>query len=278
MKNRALWALVKKDIRAITTSPQMWIPMIIVPLIFVVVLPAVFLVLGRTINFQADTEDMQFVNQFLNGIPDGAVKDMLHSFTTVNQQLIYLLINFVFAPMFLMIPVMVSSIVSAAAFVGEKEKKTLETLLYSPMSENTMFWAKILAGFIPSMVVCLVGFVVFSVEFMTLGAPLFGRVLLPAAHWLPIVLWLSPALTLLVIFINVLISVKVKGFQEAQQMSVIVILPLLFLVYGQIGGIVFLSSLLVLVIGLVVFLVNAFLIRVAAKTYNRDKLFGTQVL
>ncbi len=278
MKNRALWALVKKDIRAITSSPQMWIPMLIVPLIFVVVLPAVFLILGRSINFKTDSEDMQFVQQFLNGIPDGAVKDMLHSFPTINQQLVYLLINFVFAPMFLMVPVMVSSIVSAAAFVGEKEKKTLETLLFSPVSENTMFVAKVLAGFIPSMFVCLVGFVIFSVEFMTLGAPLFGRVVLPAPHWLPVVLWLSPALTLLVIFINVLISVKVKGFQEAQQMSVIVILPLLFLVYGQIGGIVFLSSLLVLAIGLVVFLVNAFLIRLAAKTYNRDKLFGTQVL
>lgn len=278
MKNRALWALVKKDIRAITSSPQMWIPMIIVPALFVIVFPAVFLILGRSIAFTGDADDMKFVQMFLNGIPDGAVKEMLMSFPNMNQQLVYLMLNYILAPLFLIVPTMVSSIVSAAAFVGEKEKKTLETLLFSPMSETTMFWAKILSAFIPSMLVTVVGFLLFSVEFITLGAPLFGRVLLPAPHWLPIVLWLAPALTLLVIFLNVLISVKVKGFQEAQQMSVIVILPLMFLIYGQIGGIVFMSSMLVMAIGLVVFIVNAVLIRLAAKTYNRDKLFGTQVL
>jgi acetylornithine/succinyldiaminopimelate/putrescine aminotransferase len=32
MRIRAIKALILKDIRAITTSPQMWIPMVIVPL------------------------------------------------------------------------------------------------------------------------------------------------------------------------------------------------------------------------------------------------------
>lgn len=277
MKSRAIKALIKKDIKAITTSPQMWLPMVIVPLLFVVVLPAVFLILGRAIDFNADNKDIQLVQKFLSGIPEGAVKEQLASFQNLNQQLVYLLINYIFAPLFLMVPVMVSSIVAAASFVGEKEKKTLETLLFSPMSETGMFVAKILAGFIPSMVISVVGFLLFSIEFVVLGAPLFGHVVLPAPHWLPIVLWLVPALSLLVIFINVLISVKVKGFQEAQQMSVIVILPLLFLVYGQIGGIVFLSSLLVLAIGLVLLILDVLLIRTAARMYNRDKLFSTQV-
>jgi hypothetical protein len=128
------------------------------------------------------------------------------------------------------------------------------------------------------MVITFGGFLLFSLEFMFIGAPLFGRVVLPAPHWLPVVLWLSPALTLFVTFLNVLISVKVRGFQEAQQISVVVILPLLFLVYGQIGGVVFMSSLLVLIVGAVVFAIDAAMIRLAAKAYNRDKLFGTQVL
>lgn len=278
MNGRSIRAVIKKDVRAITGSPQMWIPMLIVPLIFIVVLPAVFLILGRTLDFAPDADDMQFVQVFLDGIPEGAVKAQLNSFSTMNQQLIYLLINYVFAPLFLVVPAMVSSIVAAASFVGEKEKKTLETLLFSPIRETDLFMAKVLAGFIPSMAVSLGGFVVFCAEFMLLGAPLFGRVVLPAPHWLPIVLWLVPALSLLVIFLNVLISVKVKGFQEAQQMSAVVILPLLFLVYGQIGGIVFMSSLLVMGIGLAAFIADAVLIRAAARVYNRDRLFGTQVM
>jgi hypothetical protein len=38
------------------------------------------------------------------------------------------------------------------------------------------------------------------------------------------------------------------------------------------------SSLLVLIVGAVVFAIDAAMIRLAAKAYNRDKLFGTQVL
>jgi ABC-2 type transport system permease protein len=277
MKSRAIKAVIKKDISAITSSPQMWLPMVIVPLMFVVVLPAVFLILGRSIQFSTGVDDLKFVQQFLNGIPEGSVKAQLAGFTSINQQLVYLLINYVFAPLFLMVPTMVASIVAAASFVGEKEKKTLETLLFSPMGEMEMFVAKILASFIPSMFVTIVGFLLFSIEFAVLGAPLFGHVVLPPVFWLAVVFWLAPTLSLLVIFLNVLVSVKVKGFQEAQQMSVIVILPLLFLVYGQIGGIVFLSTTLVLCIGLVALIADVIMIRAAAKVYNRDKLFSTQV-
>jgi ABC-2 type transport system permease protein len=198
-------------------------------------------------------------------------------FGTLGQQLVYLLLNYLLAPMFLIIPTMVTSLVAASSFVGEKEKKTLETLLFSPVRATDLFASKALAAFLPSMAISLGGFLLFALEFTLLGIPLFGRVVLPAPHWLPLVLWLSPALTLLVTFLNVLVSVKVKGFQEAQQVSVIVILPLLFLVYGQIGGVVFMGTALVMLIGLGVFVLDAFLIRAAARTYNRDKLFASQV-
>lgn len=39
----------------------------------------------------------------------------------------------------LMIPVMASSVMAASSFVGEKEKHTLETLLYSPLSLKQLF-------------------------------------------------------------------------------------------------------------------------------------------
>lgn len=277
MNGRAIRALIKKDVSAITSSPQIWLPMVIVPALFIVVFPAVILVLARTIDFGADAGDMRFVQRFLEGIPESAVKSQLAGLEGFNRQLAFLLLNYLLAPLFLLVPTMAASLVAASSFVGEKEKKTLETLLFSPMREADMFAGKILASFIPSMVVTVAGFLLFSLIYMLLGSPLFGRLALPAPHWLPVVLWLSPALTLLVTFLNVLISVKVKGFQEAQQVSVVVILPLLFLVYGQIGGIVFMGTALVMLIGLCVFAIDAFLIRAAAKAYNRDRLFSSQV-
>ena len=277
MNGRSIAALMRKDIRAITASTQMWIPMLIVPLLFVVVLPGAFLILGRTVNLAGDRDDMKFIQQFLSAIPQGALRTQIEGFGSVDAQLVYLMINYLFAPLFLMVPVMVSSIVAAAAFVGEKEKRTLETLLFSPLSEMELFLGKMLAAFVPAVAVSWAGFLLFTAEFMVLGAPLFGRPVPPAPHWLAIILLLVPALSLLMVFLNVLVSAKVKGYQEAQQLSVLVILPILFLLYGQIGGIVFLGTPLLLACGVVVFALDAVLIRFAVKSFNRDKLFRTQV-
>ena len=275
MNGRSITALMRKDIRAITASTQMWVPMLIVPLIFVVLLPGVFLILGRTVTL-ADQDDIRFVQQFLGGIPQGALRTQIESFGSLDAQLVYLMINYLFAPLFLMVPVMASSII-AAAFVGEKEKRTLETLLFTPLSEMELFLGKMLSAFVPALVVSWGGFLIFTAEFILLGAPLFGQPMLPAPHWLAIILCLVPALSLLMVFLNVLVSAKVKGYQEAQQLSVLVILPILFLLYGQIGGIVFLSTPLLLFCGVGVFVLDAVLIRFAVKSFNRDKLFRTQI-
>ena len=278
MNRRTIITLMRKDIRAITASTQLWLPMLIVPLMFVVVLPGVFLILGRNVDMANDKDNMQFLQQLMGSIPQGALRTQIEGFGSLSAQVVYLMINYLFAPLFLMVPVMVSSIVAAAAFVGEKEKRTLETLLFTPMSEMELFLGKMLAAFVPAVVVSWVGFLLFTAEFMVLGAPLFGGYVLPAPHWLAIILFLVPALSLLMVFLNVLVSAKVKGYQEAQQFSVFVILPLLFLVYGQIGGIVLLGTPLLLACAAGIFVLDGALIRIAVKGFNRDRLFRTQVL
>ena len=47
-------------------------------------------------------------------------------------------------PFFLFVPIMASSVMAASSFVGEKEKHTLETLLYSPLSLRQLFQSKVL--------------------------------------------------------------------------------------------------------------------------------------
>ena len=58
-----------------------------------------------------------------------------------------MILNYILPVFFLIIPVMAASIMSASAFVGEKEKHTLETLLYCPLSVKQIFCAKVMASF-----------------------------------------------------------------------------------------------------------------------------------
>ena len=39
---------------------------------------------------------------------------------------------YLFAPMYLIVPMMVSAVIAADSFVGERERKTLEALLHTP--------------------------------------------------------------------------------------------------------------------------------------------------
>ena len=60
----------------------------------------------------------------------------------------------------LVMPMMLSTIIGAAPFVGEKERQTLEALIFTPARNGEFFLGKVLAGVVPSVAlawVCLPG-------------------------------------------------------------------------------------------------------------------------
>ena len=147
MKN-AEKAIIKKDIRGITSNKRLFIPLWIVPLMMTVVLPSIFIC---AVHFATDDPD---VMSLLELLPESA--------RTGNVELVIagMIFNNILPAFFLMIPIMAASIMAASAFVGEKEKYTLETLLYCPLSVKEIFRAKVLSSFLLSMFVSLVSFAV----------------------------------------------------------------------------------------------------------------------
>lgn len=147
MKN-AEKAIIKKDIRGITSNKRLFIPLWIVPLMMTVVLPSIFIC---AVHFATDDPD---VMSLLELLPESA--------RTGNAELVIagMIFNNILPAFFLMIPIMAASIMAASAFVGEKEKYTLETLLYCPLSVREIFRAKVLSSFLLSMFVSLVSFAV----------------------------------------------------------------------------------------------------------------------
>lgn len=278
MNRQIIKAIIKKDIKSLFLSIELWLPMTIVPLMFVLFLPILFITLGKTTNIGLNSSNYEMINKVLNNLPNGTIKTEVFSLPTLNQKFVYLFLNYMFIPLFLIIPVMVSSIISANSFVGEKEKKTLETLLFSPATETELFASKILAAFIPTVLISLLSFIIYGTIIDTLGYSFFNKFIFPSINWIFVILWLIPALSIFAIFLNVYISAKVKGFQEAQQLSGLIVLPLVLLLFGQIFGILFLNSIVIFIIGAVVLLIDIFLIKAAAKSFNRDELFKSQIL
>lgn len=276
MKARAVKAIIRKDITAISSNIQIWLPMIIVPIIFSLVLPCVLIIPARFSDL-SKVGNMEAILKTLAGLPPGALRDKMLSLNTINQQLIFFSVNYLFAPLFLLIPLMSASVIGANSFAGEKERKTMESLLFAPLDLPSLFGAKILAAFLPAIFLTLLCSLFYGIIVNIVAYPLFGEVIFPQGNWLVLLFWVTPALSLAAIFINVFISAKVKGFQEAYQLGGLVILPLLALIIGQITGLLLVDNLFLWCLGAVLGLIDLVLFKKVERYFNRQQLFTSQV-
>ena len=145
---------------------------------------------------------------------------------------------------------MASSVMSAASFVGEKEKRTLETLLYCPLSLKQIFRSKVTASFLISMVVSGISCAAMLVVVEALSYTITGGFVLPDIKWIFILFLVAPAISLIAITLIVRMSAKAQSVEDAQQGAVFLLIPVLLLLIGQFTGILLISSWLLLSIGI----------------------------
>ncbi len=276
MNRRAIWAIARKDIRAITANMQVWLPMLILPVFLGVVLPIV-LVLAFQFGMDAASEDLKPILRMLEMLPAGGLREAIDAYATLNHKVVYVAANYMLTPFFMLVPLMTASVVSADSFAGEKERGTLETLLFAPVDMLSLFVGKILASLIPAVGLSLATFAIAAIAVNAAGWPLFHGLFFPNLNWLPLMLLVIPMISLLAILFNVFISARVATFQAAYQMGGMVILPVLLLLAGQLTGVILLDSLVVTILGLVLGVINFVLLQQVLKRLDRTLLFASQV-
>lgn len=274
MNWRAMWAIIQKDLRVALQSKAVALPMILVPLIIVVILPtmvALSPLLFQAVGAQTAAETREIEELLATVAP--ALRHELATYT-LQQAMIVLLLLYLFAPLYLIVPLMVSSVVAADSFAGEKERKTLEALVYSPTTDQELLLAKWLAAWLPGVAVALGSFVVYGLIANLAAWPTLGRIFFPNGMWLLLAFWVAPGVAALGLGVTVLISARVNSFQEAYQTGSLVVLPVIILLIGQISGAFYLHVGLVALIGLVIWLIDGLLFWWAERTFRRGELLA----
>lgn len=260
--NKMQLALMKKDIRGVTSNKQVFSVMLIVPLALTIVLPSIFVfVLTLVPDAASDLEKL------LDMLP------LQQSSGSVEQSILWLLLNKIMPVFFLMIPVMSSSVMAASSFVGEKEKRTLETLLYSSLTLKQIFQSKILAGFSISMIVSFISFAAMVVVMEAEALLLTGSAIPPDPSWLIVMLLIGPAISLVAISITVRGSAKAQTIEEAQQRAVFLVFPIIALIIGQFTGVIMVSAWILLALSLVLALLAAILMKGSVRKFTYESLF-----
>jgi ABC-2 type transport system permease protein len=264
-------AIAKKDLMEVRQNQGAWIPMLVVPLVFVIVFPMIFLVLPGQLHLTENSlNSAAQLKTMLQNMPP----EMTRMFAGLDslQSMSLFMLGYMFAPFFLIIPLVFSTIIASESFAGERERKTLEALLYSPASDADLFLGKMLAAGVPAVTITWVSFIIYTLEMNIFGNKLFGGFWFPLPSWWPLIFWVTPAIALFGIAFTVLISVKVQTFMAAYQTSASTVLLVLGLIAGQISGVLYLSVGVGLLLGLVVWLVDGVLVYFAVRSFNRSRL------
>ena len=262
---QAVSAIARRDLTVVARSKAVMLPIVILPVVFFVVMPAVL-----TFAVFAGGDQLREIVPLLERLPP-QVRDQLGG-GTVEQQVLVFLIEFQFASLFHIIPLMVAAVIAADSFAGEKERRTLEALLYTPTTDRQLYLAKLAGPWAAAVTVTAGGFVMYALTANLLAAGAVGRLLVITPMWLVNLGLVSPAVAALALGALVIVSARVRTFQDAYQLGALIVLPLVLLVAAQFAGVLFLDLPVVIVLGVVVWLVAGAVLWLGYRSFRRERL------
>lgn len=266
MRTSIVRAIAAKDLKESAANSQVLLPVIVLPLIFVVVYPVGALIALRYLD-EAGAADL--VDDIpLDVFPGTDGLDL-------RGQAAYVATVYLFAAFFLIIPTMMATILAANSFAGEKERHTLEGLLYTPASDSELVLGKMLGAVVPSVVFSWICFAIYTVLVNVFGNPLVGGFFFPTLNWWVLMVLLVPAVAVFVTAGAVWVSARVSSYQAANSIAGFAVLPVLLLVVGQISGVMLAGPGLFATIGAVLVVLDVLGLRWIIATFDREKMVAS---
>ncbi len=177
-----------------------------------------------------------------------------------------------FMIMFMITPLFIPVNIAAYSIVGEKTSRTLEPLLASPVTTAELLMGKNLSAVIPAVLGTWLGFVLFAVgTFILSHSPkVIGALINPM--WLLAVIVMGPLMAVLSVNFSMIISSRVNDPRVAEQVSALVILPVVAIFMGQMFGLFLLTQTLILVAAVILGLIDAALVYLTIQFFERETI------
>jgi ABC-2 type transport system permease protein len=188
------------------------------------------------------------------------------------QQLFQAIMLSAMQTLFLVIPLMIPLIIAVYSIIGEKQTRTLEALLATPITTGELLAGKCLAAVVPGVLSAWVSYALFILAALPFVPPATLSSILLRPAWLLSLGLLAPGMAGLAVVAGLMVSSRATDAQAAQQVAGLIILPVVGLMLGQFAGVVQLSPLLVLVAAVVLFAVDAGLLALAVRLFQRETI------
>ncbi|OGO26133.1 MAG: hypothetical protein A2W33_09480 [Chloroflexi bacterium RBG_16_52_11] len=249
---RKEWAEVFKNRLVLST-------IIFLPLLFTA-LPLIML----SVTGEAGSSDLtsEMPSQFTQLCPAGMSSGECFQVFMVGQMMLLFMIS----------PLIIPVNIAAYSIVGEKTTRSLEPLLATPITTAELLLGKNLAAAVPAVGATWIAFLIYVVGASILvSSPEVMSALLDPMWWLAILL-VGPLLAILSVNFSIMVSSRVNDPRVAEQLSAVVILPLLALFFAQLFGIILINRQIVLAIAAGLFVIDIGMVYMAIRLFQRETI------
>lgn len=263
---RRVLALVAKDFSELRHSPGIFIPAlltgvatILYPFVIAVIIPAVT---GERLSDSSDFEIAELFHRTEPGVANLNPEAAIQAF--IFQQALALLVGIT--------TVTGGMSVAAHSVIGEKQARTLEPLLATPLKTSELLAAKVISAAVPGVVLTTACYLAYVLLIALFAEPGVWTALLTARS-LGLVFIVGPLASLLGLQLAVCASSRVNDPRSAQQLGAFVlIVPVGILQVAQFVGGLILTAPILFGIGLVLAAGNVLVLRVAIRLFDRESI------
>ncbi len=229
-----------------------------IPPLILIIAP---LFVGQIVDTQPLPSD--FVAQILSLKPEWGALD-LHQLTVAYavQQ---------FLAFFLMLPAYIPLSIATFSIVGEKQSRSLEAVLATPVRTSELLAGKSLAALIPGVAA---GWLTY-LAFLALGLLLYGRWyagIVADPSWLAATFLLGPAIGFLSVVLGVLVSSRVNDPRTAQQIGGVIIVPIIAITVLQATGTLIIGPIGYTALAVLVLVVALGFLRLGISLFARETI------
>jgi ABC-2 type transport system permease protein len=256
-----LRALLKKELLEVARNRAVLIPVVIAAIVFLL-LPFVIAIVipaatGRPLGSDRGLERIsRALGPNLTLSPSGRVQLFLF------QQ---------FLIVFLLMPVTGAMALAAHAIVGEKQARTLEPLLATPLTTFELLVAKVVGALLPTLAISTVGLSLYGLIIAMVAEPGVLRAMVSPTT-LILIFGVGPLCALVSLQTAIVVSSRVNDARTAQQFGVLIVIPATGLVIAQVTGAVWLTASMMTLIAAGLFVVWILLTFLSVALFEREAI------
>ncbi len=253
--------IVEKEWAEVFKNRVVLLTVIMMPLVFTI-LPLVVLgtLHGTTGGLKGDSTNMP-----------ASFASACGAHMTANDCLQTFLVN-EFLLLFMMMPLAIPIAIAAYSIVGEKATHSLEPLLATPITTVELLTGKAIAAGAPAIATTWVCFLIFVLATPLVGVGPAVQAYILGPTWLMAILLVGPLMSVAAVNFALIVSSRVSDPRVAEQVSMVLIVPLLAVLFGQIAGVLVINTAFMAMAVVFLALADIGLIYLGANLFQRETI------